>query len=165
MQSHSTNVGWLFLLAGMGGGVRRLVQQLRWGIQATLTTLSAFWQALPGFAQLLIWLMLIDTVLGIMLAIRRRDISAQRARDGANKKVGALLLVAVAALVKFYVPLPIEIDLVQAASAFYCMSELISIGRNAALLNVPVFVQFQSILRYFQTVAGDTSAVEEKTPK
>lgn len=132
-------------------------------VQAITTVVAGFWCALPGFTQLLVLLMIVDVVLGTMLAFRNRDYSVKAAREGANRKVGALLLVLVAGLLNHYIPLPFEVDLVQAASAFYVVAEMGSISRNAAALDIPVFVQFKQVMRYFQAQSGEDS--NEETPK
>lgn len=122
----------------------------QWGVAAGV----AFWAALPQLTQLLLLLMVIDTVLGLTRAVRQHDLSAQAAWTGATKKLGTLLLVAVAAVLNPYVRNFLEINLVQAASAFYIIPELTSITRNAAALDVPVFVQMQGVMRYFQAASG-----------
>lgn len=50
----------------------------------------------------------------------------------------------------------------QATSAFYIVPELTSIVRNAAALDVPVFVQMQGVPRYFQAVAGSSALLDAK---
>lgn len=122
----------------------------QWGLAAAV----AFWAALPQLTQLLLLLMVLDTALGVTRAIRAHDLSAQAAWEGATKKLGTLLLVAVAAVLNPYVQNFLEINLVQAASAFYIIPELTSITRNAAALDVPVFVQMQGVMRYFRAVSG-----------
>ena len=63
---------------------------------------------------------------------------------GATKKLGTLLLVAVAAVLNPYaVQNFLGINLVQAARLFLHHPRLTSITRNAAALDVPVFVQMQ----------------------
>lgn len=68
------------------------------------------------------------------------------------------MLVLVAALINYYVPLPFEADLVQAASAFYIVAEMGSINKNAEALGDPVFSQFKQIMRYFQSAANNDDA-------
>lgn len=133
-----------------------MLERARVGVQVLVALIMGLWAALPELTQLLVWLMVADTVLGLMVAVRKRDLSAQVAWTGATKKIGSLILIGVAGLVNPHVQGIIEINLVQAASAFYIVPELTSIARNAAILNVPVFVQMSSILRYFQATSGET---------
>ena len=79
---------------------------------------GGFWAAMPQLTQLLLLLMVLDTALGVTRAIRAHDLSAHAAWEGATKKLGTLLLVAVAAVLNPYVQNFLEINLVQAASAF-----------------------------------------------
>lgn len=99
----------------------------------------------------------IDVLLGLILAVKSHDLSAQAAWQGMTKKIVSLLLVATAALLNPHIQGIIEINLTQAASAFYLVPELTSITRNAAALDVPVFTQMKDILRYFQS-RNDNSA-------
>jgi toxin secretion/phage lysis holin len=130
---------------------------LKWAAALTV----GLWTAVPELTQLLVTLMVIDIVLGLMVARKLRNLSAKAAWDGAQKKVTALILVAVAALLSPRIQPIIEINLVQAASAFYIVPELLSITRNAAILDVPVFNQMTVVLRYFQAVS-ETEKREDK---
>lgn len=129
------------------------MEQLQKGVQFVLAAVAAFWYSLPELTQLLIGLMAIDIVLGLILAVKRHDLSAETAWNGMTKKVVSLLLVATASLLSPHIQGIIEINLTQAASAFYLVPELTSITRNAAALDVPVFTQLKDILRYYQRTA------------
>ena len=143
-----------------------LLERIRLVVQVLVAMVMGFWAMLPALTQLLVWLMVADTALGLMIAIRKRDLSAQVAWTGATKKIGSLILIGVAGLVNPHVQGIIEVNLVQAASAFYIVPELTSISRNAAILHVPVFVQMSGLLRYFQAASGAPPAKEDesKTP-
>lgn len=138
-------------------------ERLQAGVRVTAAAVMGLWAALPELTQLLVWLMVADTVLGLMVAVKRRNLSAKLAWNGATKKIGSLLLIGIAGLLNPHVQSFIEINLVQAASAFYIVPELTSIARNAAILDIPVFVQFRTILGYFQAVAGETDAAGKTT--
>lgn len=136
-------------------------RMLQWAVAVAV----AFWAALPQLTQLLLLLMVLDTALGIIRAVKQRDLSVKAAQDGATKKVGTLLLVAGAAVLNPFVNSFLEINLVQAASAFYIIPELTSITRHAAALDVPVFVQMRGVMRYFQALAGiAANGTEEQVP-
>ena len=125
----------------------------RWG----MTMLMAFWGGIPQLTQLLVWLMVIDVALGVCVAWKQKDLSAKAAWEGMTKKIASLLMIAVAGLLNPFIHGLVEVNLVQAASAFYIVPELLSITRNAAILDVPVFTQFTVVLRYFQAVSQEGS--------
>ena len=131
------------------------MENLQNWIRGIATVLLGVWAALPELTHLLVWLMVADVVLGLAVAVKQRNLSAAAAWTGATKKLGSLLMVAVAALLNSHIQAIIQINLVQAASAFYIVPELTSIMRNAAILEIPIFTQFQPILRYFQSVDAD----------
>ena len=119
-----------------------------------LAALAAWWSSVPELTQLLVMLMAIDTLFGLWVAIKQRNLSATRAWDGVTKKVGTLGMVVVAAILNPHIQNIIEVNLVQAASAFYIVPELLSITRNAAVLEIPIFSQLTPVLRYFQSASG-----------
>jgi len=96
----------------------------------------------------------VDILLGVILAIRHRDLSVTTAMDGMTRKIVSLILVGVAALLTPYVSGLVEINLAQAASAFYLVPEMLSISRNAASLGVPMFSQFEQVLEYFRAYSS-----------
>lgn len=131
------------------------MERIRTGIQWVATGAAALWGALPELTQLLILLMGVDILLGVIIALRQHNLSPKVAWDGITRKVVALLLVGVAGLVNPHIQAFMEINLVQAASAFYIVPELASIMRNAATVGVNSFPQLDAIMRYFQTASGD----------
>ena len=130
--------------------IDRVTDGLRWGAAA----IAALWAAIPSLTQLLIILMGVDILLGTILAVRRHDLDVGTALDGVTRKLVSLVLVGVAALLTPYVSGLVEINLAQAASAFYIVPEMLSISRNSALLGVPVFSEFERILDYFRSYSG-----------
>jgi toxin secretion/phage lysis holin len=124
------------------------------GLRWIAATVAAFWLQIPSLTQLLIILMGVDILLGLILAIRHRDVSVATAMDGVTRKLVSLILVGVAALLTPYVSGLVEINLAQAASAFYIVPEMLSISRNSARLGVPVFSEFERILDYFRSYSG-----------
>ena len=127
-----------------------------------VAAIAAYWGAVPELTQLLVYLMAVDMAFGIWVAIKQRNLSATRAWDGVTKKLGTLGMVVVAALVNPHIQNIIEVNLVQAASAFYIAPELLSIMRNAAILDIPVFSQLTPVLRYFQS-AGEPKEEDGNT--
>ena len=132
------------------------------GLRWIAATVAAFWLQIPSLTQLLIILMGVDILLGVILAIRNRDISVGTAMDGVTRKLVSLILVGVAALLTPYVSGLVEINLAQAASAFYIVPEMLSISRNSASLGVPVFSQFEQILEYFRSYSGSGKSDTDK---
>ena len=133
-----------------GVNIDRVTDGLRWGTAA----IAALWTAIPSLTQLLIILMGVDILLGTILAVRRHDLDVGTALDGVTRKLVSLILVGVAALLTPYVSGLVEINLAQAASAFYIVPEMLSISRNSASLGVPVFSEFERILDYFRSYSG-----------
>jgi toxin secretion/phage lysis holin len=149
-------MGWRKIRDGMQGewavsiDIDRAFEWLRYAAAAC----AALWLQIPSLTQLLILLMGVDIVLGVILAVRRRDLSVATAMDGMTRKIVSLILVGVAALLTPYVSGLVEINLAQAASAFYIVPEMLSFSRNSALLGVPVFSEFERVLDYFRTYSA-----------
>ena len=125
-------------------------EYLRWGAAGC----ALLWIQIPELTQLLLIMMVADVVLGLIVAIKKRDLSASTASWGVTKKLIVLLLVGMAAVLNHYIQPIIEINLTQAASVFYIVPEMLSISRNAAELGVPVFSQFETVLEYFRNYSG-----------
>lgn len=119
-----------------------------------LAGVAAFIHGIPELTYFLLILMAIDTVFGVVVSIKQKDLSAHRWWMGATKKLGSLGIIVVAAVIDKYVDL-LGIDLVQVTTVFYIGPELVSILRNAAILEVPVPPQFANVLRYFQDKGKD----------
>lgn len=124
-------------------------------VRYTLTGAAALWGRIPELTQLLLLLMAIDIVMGLVVAVQSKDLRPDKAWRGVTKKLGALALIGVMALINPHVNQVIEIDLVTVANAFYLVPELGSIVRNAGLLDVPVPAQVQAVQDYFRTVSGN----------
>jgi len=130
-------------------------------LRVAAAAVAALWCAIPSLTQLLILLMGVDILLGLILAIRRRDLSVTTAVDGMTRKVVSLILVGVAAMLTPYVGGLVEINLAQAASAFYIVPEMLSISRNAARLGVPVFSEFERVLEYFRSYSTKPTQADD----
>jgi toxin secretion/phage lysis holin len=94
---------------------------------------------------------------GTAAAVKSKKLSSQSAWMAATRKLGSLGIIVLAAVIDSYVDL-LGIDLVQVTTVFYIGPELVSILRNAAILEVPVPPQFTSVLRYFQDKEKDKDA-------
>ena len=121
-------------------------------VRAAIAVLLGFWHALPELTALLVVLMGVDVLLGIVRAVKERNVSVQAMSGGITKKVVVMLMVGLAAVLNPHLSF-LGVDLVQAASVFYIVPELTSITRNAALLDVPVFIQLQPVLAYFEAMS------------
>lgn len=130
-------------------------------LRVAAAAVAALWCAIPSLTQLLILLMGVDILLGLILAIRRRDLSVTTAVDGMTRKIVSLILVGVAAMLTPYVGGLVEINLAQAASAFYIVPEMLSISRNAAQLGVPVFSAFERVLEYFRSYSTKPTQADD----
>ncbi len=130
-------------------------------LRVAAAAVAALWCAIPSLTQLLILLMGVDILLGLILAIRRRDLSVTTAVDGMTRKIVSLILVGVAAMLTPYVGGLVEINLAQAASAFYIVPEMLSISRNAAQLGVPVFSEFERVLEYFRSYSTKPTQADD----
>ncbi len=129
----------------------RVLQGVRW----VLGIVMGLWQAIPELTQLLLSLMAVDFVLGVVAAYHKQELDPEVARAGITKKLGSLLIIGVLALINPYVNQVLNVDLVQAGSAFYLVPELGSIVRNAAILGVPVPEQLKNAMAYFKSVSGE----------
>lgn len=114
-----------------------------------LAALASLMASIPELTYFLLILMVIDTVFGATVAIKRRELSSSLAWKGATKKLGSLGIVVLAAFMDRYVNL-LGLDLVQVTTVFYIGPELLSIVRNAAILDIPVPPQLTGVMRYFQ---------------
>lgn len=99
---------------------------------------SAYFVGLPTIYQALIVLISADMISGALRAYEQKVISAQVARDGVLRKVGELLLVAVAAYLQNIIPAASSVPLPQAVAAFYVYTEAVSLIENLAALGVPI---------------------------
>lgn len=129
----------------------RIIQWAKWGAGIA----AAFWDGLPQLTQVLMILMGIDVLFGLLAAVKEHRLSVKIAYDGITKKAVTLGLIYVAAVLSPYATALVGVNLVQAVSAFYCIPELTSITRNAALLGAEVFPQFDAILKYFEAASGN----------
>lgn len=111
--------------------------------------LVAWVHGIPELTWFLLSLMVLDAFFGLAVAIRTRTLSPTAAWKAATRKLGSLGIIVMAAIVDKYVNL-LGMDLVQISTVFYIGPEVLSILRNAAILEIPVPPQFANVLRVFQ---------------
>lgn len=133
-------------------GRRVVVESIQGWVRSVAAIAIGLWASLPELTGLLVALMGIDIVLGLIVAIKERRLSASAAWSGITKKVVTIIIIGVTYVLNPHVTF-IGVDLVQAASVFYIVPELTSIVRNAAIMGVPMFTQFAPVLDYFTAAA------------
>ncbi|MGE3487930.1 MAG: holin family protein [Nitrospira sp.] len=98
--------------------------------------LVGVWANLSLVLQVLIFLMILDFVTGLMVAIQQQNLSSHKSYRGISKKVVVLALITATAIIQQH--LNIDIPLVEVVSGFYIANEFISILENAAVAGVPL---------------------------
>jgi toxin secretion/phage lysis holin len=131
-------------------GWEQYMEYGRWG----LAGIAAFLNSIPQLTWLLIWLMVLDTVFGVWVAVKRKDLSVASWTTGVNGKLQRLAIIVLGAILNQYIDVA-GIDWVQVTTVFYLGPELLSILRNAAILGIPVPEQLTGAMRYFQEKEND----------
>jgi toxin secretion/phage lysis holin len=83
----------------------------------------------------LIVLMVIDVLVGIFLSISKRTLSSTVSWRGMSKKAIMLLIIGAAGVLQPFLP---SIPILNIVSAFYTLTEALSIVENAAAAGVPL---------------------------
>lgn len=132
------------------------LNRLKAFMQGMTAFVAAWWAQVPELTQVLVYMMAIDLLLGIVCALNDRSLSPSVAWHGVTKKLASLLIVGVTAILNPYIPrvAGLEVNLHQAATAFYLVPEILSIARNAANLGAPMFPQLEQIASYFQGMSA-----------
>jgi toxin secretion/phage lysis holin len=103
-------------------------------IAGAIAVFGALVARIPLEIQVLLVLMVLDIVLGAIIAIRRRDVSSDEFGKGVAKKMGIIVL-----LTALRASEPVlQFDAMDYAAVFFVVYELISITENAARLGVPI---------------------------
>lgn len=108
----------------------------------------------PVFAGLLL-LMLLDIMVGICLSLIRKTLSSAVSWRGMSRKIIMLLLVGTSAVLQQFIP---SFPFLNVVSAFYTLTEAISILENAAMAGVPLpkgLVETLMKLREQQKIMSD----------
>jgi toxin secretion/phage lysis holin len=103
-------------------------------IASAIAVFGALVARIPHPVQILLVLMVLDIVLGGIVAILRRDVSSHEFWKGIAKKMGTLVLLAALGASE---PV-LQFDAMDYAAVFFVVYELISITENATRLGVPV---------------------------
>lgn len=115
---------------------------------------------LPG----LILLMAIDVAVGIFLSIAKKTLSSTVSWRGMSKKAIMLLIVGTAGVLQTFLP---AIPILNIVSAFYTLTEALSILENAAAAGVPLpagLVDTLSKLKEQQRIMREQKTVVAQPP-
>lgn len=125
-------------------------------LKATMSALIAFWLSLHESFQALIVLIIVDVMTGIYLAWRMRAISSNRMLRGGLRKSMMIVVVALVALLEYAVrdfAFLAQLPLAEFVATYFCLSELLSVLENLALLGAPVPMWLTRRLRvYYQQI-------------
>lgn len=102
-----------------------------------MAVLVGLWHALPQLARVLFVLMLVDVALSIAIAIRDGG-GWDQVRAVASKRAGYTLIVGLAAYLNPQLEPALGINLAQAASSFYIVEVVASVGQKSGHLGVPI---------------------------
>lgn len=94
--------------------------------------------------------MVLDTLMGTLVAFRRREVSSARSWEGATSKIGVLLIVSFACVIDPLIP---AVPLALLVCLFYIVPEGFSIIEHAGRLGVPVPVFLRDTLTRLGAVA------------
>lgn len=97
--------------------------------------LSYFYGGWSTTLIILCYFIVIDFVLGTMVAMKEGELSPKKSFDGANKKLVVMIAVGIGHLLDQ----GLNTNFIMNGTIFYYLSgELVSIGKNAALMGVPL---------------------------
>ena len=114
-------------------------------MMGTICTLVTFiWGGLDTVFVVFLCLMTIDYVTGVLSAIKTKSLSSETGFFGLLKKIGMLMIVAVAHFIGAYSGIP---DVRSLVIGFYIANEGISILENTARLGVPMPEKLVAILK------------------
>lgn len=113
--------------------------------------LVGVWANLSLVLQVLIFLMILDFVTGLMVAIQQQNLSSHKSYRGISKKVVVLALITATAIIQQH--LNIDIPLVEVVSGFYIANEFISILENADVAGVPLPDTLRDVLERLNGMA------------
>ena len=113
------------------------LQSLQNWLRATCGAAAALWLTLPSVIQSLVYVMGLDILTGLALAIvSRQALSLDKSFQGITRKVGMLLLVALGFLIEKETPG--STGILQGVAGFFIAHEGLSVCRNMNALGVPV---------------------------
>lgn len=99
---------------------------------------AAYFTGLAPIYQALFVLIFADMISGAFRAFKQKEVSSEVAYSGVLKKVGELMLVAVAVYIQQVIPGTRNVPLPEAIATFYVYTEAISLLENLAAIGVPI---------------------------
>lgn len=136
------------------------MDRIKSGVQWFSAIVIGVWEGIPALTQLLLILMAADLLLRVLISVRNREISYRDLWDIVTRKTVTIGFVSLGALLQPYVGEAMGINLVQAASVFYIVPELLSIVKGAGLLQVPVPHELNKVISYFDALNTKNEAKE-----
>jgi toxin secretion/phage lysis holin len=103
--------------------------------------------------------MVLDTIMGLLIAFGTKQMSSSASWRGVTKKMGVLLIVAFAAVVDPFIP---TVPLALFVSLFYIVPEGLSIFENAGKLGIPIPAFMREALVKLGDDAEDSAAQRVK---
>lgn len=136
---------------------------LRW-LGLVFAGIAAFLGNLPVTIQVLLVVMLVDILLGFLRAFSQARLESGVALAGMTRKVGIILIVALAYYVGEISNLPgVPVALGSLAAGFYIYQESLSILENSSVLGLPIPDFLKDALAQLSTSTGRRKAKMIKT--
>ena len=145
--------------------------EIKIGITAALTTLTAFWGWFGWLVVLWILCLILDYATGTVLACKAGTWSSTRARSGIFSKVGSIIVVLVTGLADLglwlifrytgYFPFSYTAILCPIVLSWYILTEMGSILENAGQLGAPLphfLIRWIAVLQKRVNQAGEAIA-------
>lgn len=107
----------------------------RWSQWHPLVQLAVGWFERQPVVGALLVLMLLDILMGLIVAVGTRTVSSSTSWRGMSKKATVLLILGVAAVIEPYAQ---GLPLTKLVALFYVVTETLSILENAAAVGVPL---------------------------
>lgn len=152
-----------------GGQMQDLFVMTKTFIQAITAGVAGFFLGLPTAMQVLFWLIIADTVTGVLAAVVADEISKKKSFNGFIKKTAIIVLSVVAQFLDNFISPTIGISNIGGMIAsFFCINEFMSVVINCQKCGVPIPAVLMSALEKFRgsiKMAGEAATIakiEEK---
>lgn len=99
---------------------------------------AGLWYSVPEVIKWLMLLMLLDTLIGTILAAKSGQLSSSKAWSGGTKKVGTLIVIGLVMILENGLNFFPGVPIMSAVTGYYIWTEALSIITNAAALGVPI---------------------------
>lgn len=136
------------------------MDRIKAGVQWVAAFIMGIWDGIPALTQLLLILMAVDLAVRVLIGIKDRSLGYKVVWDVVTKKAMTIGMVVVGALLQPYVGEAMSVNLVQAASVFYIVPELVSIVKGAGTLQVPVPNEIAKVIAYFDAFSNGKKSEE-----